>query len=78
MRASEGRPVSTDKRVGKDPRWRYEVTKVWGSMRGRLNPGDVIVETEWKGREGWWEIRDLTTLEPTGGWRGQYIGEVRS
>lgn len=63
----------------KSPRiWRYEVTRVWGSMEGRLEVGAVVLD-KWKGRgEQPWNLYDTKDMAkgPVGGWSARLLGEA--
>jgi len=53
--------------------WRYEVTRVWGSMVGRVDVGQVIYD-KWNANRDWFMMNFTTMSE--GGFGGKLLGEA--
>jgi hypothetical protein len=61
--------------ASRSPRiFRYEVDEVWGSMKGRIKIGDVILD-KWKA-DRCWQIMDSKKAEIVGGWGAKLLGEA--
>jgi hypothetical protein len=65
---SGGTVQSTKPRI-----WRYEVEEVWGSMVGRMELGQIILD-KWKADRCWYvmNVKDQTE----GGWSCKLLGEA--
>jgi hypothetical protein len=55
--------------------WQYEVTDVGGSMKGRVEVGDLTLD-RWVGHSHTYNIFNLRTAESTGWYSVKKVGEA--
>ena len=62
--------------MARTPRfYRYEITHVFGCMKGRLGVGSTRVHT-WHGKSHTWRVFDMNAVKAKGGYSGKLLGSV--
>ena len=55
--------------------YRYEITRVFGCMKGRLGIGGTLVHTR-HGKSYTWRVFDINAVKAKGGFSGKLLGSV--
>lgn len=76
QRAKPGESLIAPRKPKRRPTYAYRITEVTGSMVGRVEVGEVLLDYRHFGRTYTWLVFDITEGKTTGTFTGDYLGRA--